>query len=163
MKKVYLKSPVFDCDTKYRAYLLIIYYILRFRELLSHGSLWRAAYLSLKSAIRYRKIKLYASCPVQPSIEATTNAFRIVLPNMNAASAGAENAAEAKPAAPIITPQMKIVLDYLKEYGEMHDEDLQELLHIKKTRAYLLTRQMSEEGLIEVVGRGTEKKYKFKQ
>ena len=109
-----------------------------------------------------RIFKLYASCPVQPSIEATTNAFRIVLPNMNAASAGAENAAEAKPAAPIITPQMKIVLDYLKEYGEMRDEELQELLHIKKTRAYLLTRQMNEEGLIEVVGRGAEKKYRLK-
>ena len=108
-----------------------------------------------------RIFKLYANCPVQPSIEATTNAFRIVLPNMNAASAGAENAAEAKPAAPIITPQMKIVLDYLKEYGEMRDEELQELLHIKKTRAYLLTRQMSEEGLIEVVGRGAEKKFKL--
>ena len=109
-----------------------------------------------------RIFKLYASCPVQPSIEATTNAFRIVLPNMNAASAGAENAAEAKPAAPVITPQMKTVLEYLKEYGEMRDEELQELLHIKKTRAYLLTRQMSEEGLIEVVGRGAEKKYRLK-
>ena len=109
-----------------------------------------------------RIFKLYASCPVQPSIKATTNAFRIVLPNMNAASAGAENAAEAKSVAPVITPQMKIVLDYLKKYGEMHDEELQELLHIKKTRAYLLTRQMSEEGLIEVVGRGAEKKYRLK-
>ena len=109
-----------------------------------------------------RIFKLYASCPVQPSIEATTNAFRIVLPNMNAVSAGTEIAAESKPAAPVITPQMKIVLDYLKEYGEMRDEELQELLHIKKTRAYLLTRQMSEEGLIEVVGRGAEKKYRLK-
>ena len=109
-----------------------------------------------------RIFKLYASCPVRPSIEATTNAFRIVLPNMNAVSAGAENAAEAKPAVPVITPQMKIVLDYLKEYGEMRDEELQELLHIKKTRAYLLTRQMSEEGLIEVVGRGAEKTYRLK-
>ena len=68
---------------------------------------------------------------------------------------------EAKPAAPVITPQMKIVLDYLKEYGEMRDEELQELLHIKKTRAYLLTRQMNEEGLIKVVGRGAEKKFKL--
>ena len=109
-----------------------------------------------------RIFKLYANCPVQPSIEATTNAFRIVLPNMNAVSAGAEIAAESKPAAPVITSQMKIVLDYLKEYGEMRDEELQELLHIKKTRAYLLTRQMSEEGLIEVVGRGAEKKYRLK-
>ena len=108
-----------------------------------------------------RIFKLYASCPVQPSIEATTNAFRIVLPNMNAVSAGTEIAAESKPAAPVITPQMKIVLDYLKEYGEMRDE-LQELLHIKKTRAYLLTRQMNEEGLIKVVGRGAEKTYRLK-
>ena len=80
---------------------------------------------------------------------------------MNAVSAGAEIAAGSKPAAPVITPQMKIVLDYLKEYGEMRDEELQELLHIKKTRAYLLTRQMSEEGLIEIVGRGAEKKFKL--
>ena len=41
-------------------------------------------------------------------------------------------------------------------------KELQELLHIKKTRAYLLTRQMSEEGLIKVVGRGAEKKYRLK-
>ena len=74
----------------------------------------------------------------------------------------AKGGVQAKPAAPIITPQMKIVLDYLKEYGEMRDEELQELLHIKKTRAYLLTRQMNEEGLIEVVGRGAEKKYRLK-
>lgn len=44
----------------------------------------------------------------------------------------------------------------------MRDEELQELLHIKKTRAYLLTRQMSEEGLIKVVGRGAEKTYRLK-
>ena len=43
-----------------------------------------------------------------------------------------------------ITPQMKIVMDYLRDYEEMSDEDLQELLNIKKTRAYLLARQMSE-------------------
>ena len=44
----------------------------------------------------------------------------------------------------VITPQMKMVIDYLTEYGEMTDEDLQELLNIKKTRAYLLARQMSQ-------------------
>ena len=44
----------------------------------------------------------------------------------------------------------------------MTDDELQELLNIKKTRAYLLTRQMSENGLIEIVGRGAAKKYKLK-
>ena len=34
-------------------------------------------------------------------------------------------------------------------------------LNIKKTRAYLLTRQMSENGLIDIIGRGAAKKYKL--
>lgn len=50
----------------------------------------------------------------------------------------------------------------LTEYGKMTDDDLQELLNVKKTRAYLLARQMSENGLIEVVGRGATKTYKLK-
>lgn len=73
-----------------------------------------------------------------------------------------KNASQSKPAATVVTPQMKTVLAYLEKYGEMRDEDLQELLHIKKTRAYLLIRQMSEAGLIEVIGRGAQKKYKLK-
>ena len=54
-----------------------------------------------------------------------------------------------------------MVIDYLNEYGEMTEEDLQELLNIKKTRAYLLTRQMSENGLIDIIGRDAAKKYKL--
>ncbi len=110
-----------------------------------------------------RIFKLYENCPVQPSIEATANAFKIVLPNMNATGAAIESTpalAEKAPAA--ITPQMKTVMDYLAEYGEMTDEDLQELLNIKKTRAYLLARQMNENGLIDIIGRGAAKKYKLK-
>ena len=61
-----------------------------------------------------------------------------------------------------VTPQMKTVLDYLAEYGEMTDEDLQEILNVKKTRAYLIARQMSENGLIRIVGRGSGKKYLLK-
>ena len=45
----------------------------------------------------------------------------------------------------------------------MTDEELQELLNIKKTRSYLLARQMNEEGLIEIVGKGAGKKYKLKE
>lgn len=56
---------------------------------------------------------------------------------------------------------MKVVLDYLDEYGEMTDEELKELLNIKKTRAYHIARQMNEEGLIENENRGAEKKYKL--
>ena len=110
-----------------------------------------------------RIFKLYENCSVQPSIEVTTNAFKIVLPNMNADGAVAENVPEATGKAPVvITHQMKTVMDYLAEYGEMTDEDLQELLNIKKTRAYLLARQMHENELIDIIGRGANKKYKLK-
>ena len=98
---------------------------------------------------------------MQPRIEVTHNTFKLVLPNMNAVPARTEKAADIKTNI-VITPQMKTVLDYLHEYGEMTDEDLQELLSIKKTRAYLLTRRMSEDGLIEIVGRGVAKKYRVK-
>lgn len=44
----------------------------------------------------------------------------------------------------------------------MTDEDLQKLLSIKRTRAYLLVRQMNESGLIDIIGRGAAKKYRLK-
>ena len=111
-----------------------------------------------------RKIyALYKGCAAQPRIEVTPNTFKLVLPNMNAAATASESAPEETEKAPlVITPQMKNVMEYLAEYGEMNDEDLQELLNIKKTRAYLLARQMNENGLIEIIGRGTAKKYKLK-
>lgn len=110
-----------------------------------------------------RIFKLYENCPVQPTIEATTNAFRIVLPNMNVADTVNEDASvEDEKAVAAITPQMKAILDYLSDYDEMTDEDLQELLNVKRTRAYLLARQMSENGLIDIVGRGNGKKYRLK-
>lgn len=104
-----------------------------------------------------RIFRLYENCPVQPVIEATANVFRIVLPNMNEAG---KAETEKKPAA--VTPQMKRVMDYLAEHGEITDENLQKLLDVKKTRSYQLARQMKEEGLIEITGRGMYKKYTLK-
>ena len=110
-----------------------------------------------------RIFKLYENCSVQPTIEVTANAFKIVLPNMNAVGSAVEDVPVVGGKSTTgITPQMKMVMDYLAEYGEMTDEDLQELLNIKKTRAYLLARQMNESGLIDIVGRGATKKYKVK-
>lgn len=111
-----------------------------------------------------RKIyALYKACALQPRIEVTTNTFKLILPNMNsAAKIDKKTSLATENSRVVITPQMKIVLDYLAEYGEMNDEDLQELLNIKKTRAYLLARQMHENGLIDMIGRGAEKRYKLK-
>lgn len=110
-----------------------------------------------------RIFKLYENCSVQPSIEVAASAFKIVLPNMNVNAAIPKNMPEPSGKAPVaITHQMKTVMDYLAEYSEMTDEDLQKLLNIKKTRAYLLARQMHENELIDIIGRGANKKYKLK-
>ncbi|MDO4328935.1 MAG: putative DNA binding domain-containing protein [Lachnospiraceae bacterium] len=110
-----------------------------------------------------RKIfNLYRNCSVQPRIEVTPNTFKLVLPNMNTETEALEPASAVnKSAPPAVTPQMKTILDYLAEYGEMNDEELQELLNVKKTRAYLLARQMREYGLIKIIGRGSAKKYRL--
>lgn len=111
-----------------------------------------------------RKIyALYKDCAVQPRIEVTSNTFRLVLPNRNFNGAVSKGVPEEIEKVDVtVTPQMKIVMDYLDEYGEMTDEDVQELLNIKKTRAYLLVRQMNERGLIDIIGRGADKKYRLK-
>lgn len=111
-----------------------------------------------------RIFKLYENCPVQPTIEVSTNAFKLVLPNMNTCASATEPIADGTTTKqlPTITPQMKTVLDYLKDNGEMTDKELQELLNIKTTRSYQITRKMQEMGLIEIIGRGAEKKYTLK-
>ncbi len=109
-----------------------------------------------------RKIyALYRNCAEQPRIDVTPNTFKLTLPNMNAAA----KASDAVPTeeSPAATPQMKIVLDYLAARGEMTDEELQKLLNVKKTRSYLLARQMKENGLIEILGRGAARKYTLKR
>lgn len=100
-----------------------------------------------------RIYKLYENCPVQPVIEATTNAFKMVLPNMN----NILNESIRQEA--VITPQMQKVLSYLSENGSIAEDTVQTLLGIKKTRAFDLMKQMRQMELIQVIGRGAGKRY----
>ena len=100
-----------------------------------------------------RIYQLYETCPAQPVIQATPNAFQIVLPNMNKASAAAP-----KTASPV-TAQMQQILDFIAEQGQITDEEVQTLLGIKKTRAFNLMKQMRELELVQMTGRGANKRY----
>ena len=133
--------------------------------------------------------KLYQNCPLQPRIEITPNVFKLILPNRNAVTPAYQHTAASSMGYPspretgssrlaedtftYVSPhpvtthkttlQMQSVLKYLEERGEMTEYDLQKLLDIKKTRAYLLARQMQEKGLIQIIGRGETKRYKLKK
>lgn len=104
-----------------------------------------------------RKIyKLYENCPLQPVIEATPNAFKITLPNMNAAPDSVSKQGSA------VTSQMQKVLSFIAEHGQITDAEVQSLLGIKKTRAFTLIKQMRDMELVQMLGRGEEKRYTAK-
>lgn len=95
-----------------------------------------------------RKIlSLYSDSSVKPSITVTPNSFRISLPNRNSGIVVTS----------AVPNQYQAVIDHLKEQGSMTVEELQELLDIKRTRAYNLYKKMEAEGYIKVSGRGTGK------
>lgn len=108
-----------------------------------------------------RIFSLYHDCGSQPEIRVTPNTFKLILPNRNTVPA-VDGAGSEKAGHIHITPQMQTVLDYLKEYGEINEEELQDLLNVKRTRAYVLARQMCEGGLIITTGRGVHKRYRLK-
>ena len=100
-----------------------------------------------------RKIyNLYANCSEQPRIMVTSNTFKIILPNMNRARPTESEA--------VVTAQMQRILDYIEEHGQISEPEIQELLGLRKTRAFIVAKQMRDEGLIRVEGRGIDKKYK---
>lgn len=112
-----------------------------------------------------RKIfSLYRECAAQPKLEITPNTFKLVLPNQNAAlPEESPSIRKTRGDSVSVTPQMRIVLDYLEEYGEIGEAELQELLNVRHTRAYLVARRMCENGLITISGRGRNKKYRLAQ
>lgn len=103
-----------------------------------------------------RIFKLYEKCSVQPTIEATHNAFKITLPNMNAM---VDNE-QVKTAS--VTSQMQKILDYIMENGQITDKEISDLLQLKKTRTFTVAKQMRDLGLITVNGRGNGKYYTAK-
>lgn len=52
------------------------------------------------------------------------------------------NRAAAKESGKGITSQMQKILDYIEENGKITDLEIQELLGLKKTRAFTLAKQM---------------------
>lgn len=101
-----------------------------------------------------RKIySLYEGCASQPRIEITPNTFKIVLPNMNTATSNTPITSRA------ISSQMQTVLDYITENGQITDDEVQKLLNIKRTRCYMLMKEMADSGLVAAEGRGKNRKY----
>lgn len=102
-----------------------------------------------------RIYKFYENCSVQPCIEVTHNTFKMILPNMNVVEPLAAKAN--------LTPQKEQILDFISKKGQITEVEIMNLLGVKRTRAYTVAKQMCDENLIIVVGRGKNKKYLSKE
>lgn len=111
-----------------------------------------------------RIFSLYKNCKAQPDISITPNSFKITLPNMNVAgeietSVSSNTVSGTKKSAFKLTDQMASILDYISEYNEITLRDVQSLLNIKETRAYVIMKQLTDAGLVDKIGRGKNQKY----
>ena len=80
----------------------------------------------------------------------TDHTFTVVMPNMNYNKANEPQK---------LTNQEQTIIEYIRENGQITDKEIQDLLNVKRTRAYYLTRKMLDYGLITANGRGSNKKY----
>ena len=101
-----------------------------------------------------RIFNLYQIHHLEPFITDTTNSFKITLPNINHAKQLEKNSMVETN----MNEQEGVIIHYLEEFGELTDEKIQELLDVKKTRAFVVTKQMVDKGLVKVVGRGQNRR-----
>lgn len=109
-----------------------------------------------------RIFALYKDCYVKPKITVTQHAFKITLPNLNYNNNHPSIKLVAEKQAPYSyypNAQQQKVLSYVQEHGKISDEELQKLLDVKRTRAYLIAKEMLDTNLLAVQGRGIKKYY----
>jgi len=85
-------------------------------------------------------MQFYDDLDSKPEIVATQGAFSLTLPNMNHARPLIKSNGSKK--------QHTVILDYLQENRFVTNEIVQELLSVKKTRAYTIIREMVDSGQI---------------
>lgn len=101
-----------------------------------------------------RIFTLYRDCEKKPEIIVTQNTFKLILPNRNYYST---DKSEEK----ALNDQQRTILQHIERNGAITEETVQKLLGVKRTRAYVILKEMRDSGLIEVQGRGQNKKYTF--
>ena len=108
-----------------------------------------------------RIFALYKDCYNRPQIIITPHTFKLILPNINHQNSHQQFSMVAEKSAHYYYPnaQQQKVIDYLRENQTISEEQLQELLDIKRTRAYLIAKEMLDKNLLAVKGRGIKKIY----
>ena len=113
-------------------------------------------------------LNCYVGLPVQPSFESVEGAFRVVLPNIHAASTQEEVCPVEKsrvghtPASATLTASEQKALRAIQQAGQMSRRDLESRLGVGTTRAVMLLKRLVELGKVQKIGNGKSTQYQCK-
>lgn len=104
----------------------------------------------------------YAGAPVQPQITATNNAFKIILPNVNAILKATEVSKKIDNAAALLSDSNeKKVLQFLKEHSMITRKEAQTLLEVSQSTAGRILKAMVDSGQIKKIGGSRTTRYEL--
>lgn len=104
----------------------------------------------------------YADAPVQPQIAATNNAFKIILPNVNAILKATEVSKKIDNAAALLSDSNeKKVLQFLKEHSMITRKEAQTLLEVSQSTAGRILKAMVDSGQIKKIGGSRTTRYEL--
>ena len=104
----------------------------------------------------------YADAPVQPKIATTNNAFKIILPNVNATPKAAKTPEEIeKQAALAADPNEEKILRFLTEHQAITRKEAQALLDVSQSTASRVLKAMVDNGQIKQLGGSRTTRYEL--
>ena len=104
----------------------------------------------------------YADAPVQPKVTTTNNAFKIILPNVNAVPKAAEAPEETvKAIAPAADSNEEKILRFLTEYQVITRKEAQKLLDVSQSTAGRVLKAMVDNGQIKQFGGSRTTRYEL--
>lgn len=111
-------------------------------------------------------MKAYGSMQVKPVIETTKNAFKIILPNINAKYETENATVKTKSGTPVtvhtekkLSDEEEKILEYARKYGAITRNDVIELLEVSASTAARVIRKMVKTNLLEQKGKARNTHY----
>ena len=101
-----------------------------------------------------KNMTAYEKSDRKPTIETTANAFKITLPNINAAH---EKSRETETAE--LSRDEMLILDYAKQNGYLTRRDVEQVLGTSASSSVRILRRMVENGILTQVGKGRAVRY----
>lgn len=111
-------------------------------------------------------MKAYESMQVKPVIETTKNAFKIILPNINAKYETENATVKMKSGTPVtvhtekkLSDEEEKILEYARKHGAITRNDVIELLEVSASTAARVIRKMVKTNLLEQKGKARNTHY----